>query len=73
MPSHPLHIQTQTLLTKTELGFVFSKVSGVFVFTSDPFEESDVNKSSQEDEEEDEFEDELSWSFFSLLDSLLTE
>ena len=68
-----MHIQLHTLLTDEELGLVVSEGSNVFVFISDPFEDSDVDESSEEDKEEDDVDDESSLSFFSSLDSLLAE
>jgi len=73
LPAHPSHIQSHTLLTDAELGLVVSECSNVFVFISDQFEDSDVDKSSEEDEEGDDVDDESSLSFLSSLDSLLAE
>jgi hypothetical protein len=60
-------------LTDAELGLVVSEGSNVFTFISDPFEDSDVDESSEEDKEEDDVDDESSLSFLSSLDSLLAE
>ena len=50
-------------MTDAELGFVVSEGSNVFVFISDPFEDSDVDESSEDDEEEDDVDDESSLFF----------
>ena len=60
-------------MTDAELGFVVSEGSNVFVFKSDPFEDSDVDESSEDDEEEDDVDDESSLSFSSSLDTVLAE
>ncbi len=68
-----MHIQSHTLLTDAKLGLVVSEGSNVIVFISDPFEDSDVDESSEDDKEEDDVDDESSLSFLSSLDSLLAE